>query len=101
MRRLKAQTKRQKCKYKRCTYKRTVPIEKPLYCAKHGDNSAVEVPEGVKKHFEHHLAFHAPRAHAPVFTEPVASMSPRNYEDHNPPGKSLLQHIKSFIFVDK
>lgn len=35
VRRFKAKTKRQKCKYKRCTYKKTLPIEKPKYCERH------------------------------------------------------------------
>lgn len=35
MRQLRARFKREKCKYKRCTFRRTEPVEKPRFCMKH------------------------------------------------------------------
>lgn len=73
MRRLKAKSKSEKCRYKRCTYKR---VDEQRYCPRH-----VEL--------------------APVFTKPVGTIPARNYDDNNPPSKSLLGYIKSFIFAEK
>lgn len=87
-----------------------MPKDKPRYCAKHVENyegialapQVAEVTEeklkkslmeSDRKHFETHYAYHAPRAHAPVS---FISLDPQPK-----PKRSLLQHIKSFIFVDK
>lgn len=78
MRRVKAKNKSEKCKLGRCLGKKVYPIEKPRFCAKHVD-----------------------KAEAPVFTEVVAKSAERDYESEVPTGKSFLQHIKSFIFVDQ
>jgi hypothetical protein len=73
MRRLKATTKREKCKYKRCTYKR---VDNERYCAKHVDkalspSTATVSSDGIMEILEKYQA------------------------------PSLLQRIKSFIWIDK
>lgn len=81
MRRLKATKKSEKCKYKRCTYKR---VDNSRYCAKHVDNNIIltsvktEQPGVISEH-----------------------ISLRPFYVLNDTKSTLLERIKSFIFVDK
>lgn len=81
-----AQSKREKCKYKRCMSKRFYPVDKPRYCGKHVDKIIV-----------------VPLNKEVLFTSPIRVKKDETIEfiGRSKVKLSLKERIKSFIFVQK
>lgn len=122
MRQLKAKSKLEKCRYKRCTWKKTLPVEKPWYCVKHVDKIAVytdgnteyiyplikpipdtgttlvEIPDDMPIT---HTSYPTLLAEAPIDDMHLLSESAERSVKQSETPPTLWQRIKSWMLIDK